>query len=290
MALCVCRPDPIAIKPLIKCLRNHFDDFWRSAGNMHGNLGNLHGINNDIQDLCLDSLVEIGPEASGPLIQLLEDSEWDVRSLAAQGLGRLKDKRATEVLIRHLKERDGDVAYRAAKALGEIGDRKAIPALLVALKDDQLDVFARIPAAGALARMGRGEGLKFLQTMLKSRGPNIRGEAADELGTSDNKGALEPLLSLLSDPQYDVSNHAMGALIDLHDPRAVPTLRKFLSDSDARIRHDAAWVLGEIGDPKDIPALRELAKDPDPGVRSSAADAIEKLGAKPSPASQPGKT
>ena len=192
---------------------------------------------------CLESLVEIGPEAYGPLldasrkcdlyamraipdmlaakwgvaavphlIEMLEDPDEDVCWNAARDLGKLKDMRATAALVRHLNDQRGNVAYWSATALGEIGDRKTIPSLLKMLKEGHLVNRVRISNAGALARMGQDEGRDYLLTMVKSPYTGDRAEAANELGTTEIKGTLGPLLSLLGDSNDYVRERAAVAV------------------------------------------------------------------------------
>jgi len=49
--------------------------------------------------------------------------------VTAQGLGKLRDKRAVEPLVEALKDRDASVRYYAAQALGRLGDDRALAAL-----------------------------------------------------------------------------------------------------------------------------------------------------------------
>lgn len=172
--------DPAVIQSLAKRMRDAAHEsplvFSESKGDV------------DIQLLCMYSLVEIGSEAYGTLmdaskecdsvevrgqiprslaqkwgtaavpylIRLLEDSLWIVRANAADELGNLKDKRAIDSLIRHLTDDDpGDdhnVGIGAAFALGKIGDPKAIPALKKLLNDPDSELHDA--AAEALKKLG----------------------------------------------------------------------------------------------------------------------------------------
>jgi HEAT repeat protein len=270
--------NPLAIQPLVKCLRDAMRPDPTGQRDMY-----------DILNLCRDSLIEIGPEAFGQLrevshddrnmesrlagalatkrgvaaipqlIEMLEDTGCYGRCEAADELGKLKDKRATDALIGQLNSFNNDVQERVAKALGEIGDPKAISALLKTLNDQDNNESVRVSAAGALARMGRDDGLPFLLRELKSDNGSIQAEVAEALATNEIKGTYEPLLSLLSSKDFRARCHALEALGKLRDPRA-------------------------------IPAVRKLLNDPDNDVRRWAADAMKTLAAKPPPASQPGKT
>ncbi len=265
--------DPVAVAPLIQCMR----DAARRPPNF------------DVQLRCLDALVEIGPECYGPLmeasrqcdprirwgipgtlaekwgaaavprlVEMLDDSDAFLRAFAAIELGQLKDRRAADALIRRLGDSEETVVTHAAQALGKIGDPKAIPALLAIFKDQRTENDVRISTAGAMANLGRNEGLNYLLAMVKSPNPDDRGRAAYELGDIQTATAYGPLVSLLSDGTASVRIFAVQGLGDLRDPRA-------------------------------IPAVRKLLNDPDSGVKEHAARALQLLAAKIPQASQPGK-
>ncbi len=275
--------DPAAIQPLARYMRESISKPRRPPRIFGPEFVDLD------QFWCLESLVEIGPEGYGALLkatngcdtlrqaipaeladkwgaaaiprllELLEGDEPYMRSFAARALGKLRDKRATEALIAHLSESDDYVVMYSAKALGEIGDQKAIPALLRAIKGTHGESRTCISVAGALARLGRGEGLDYLLSKLKSPDPGDRCYAAEELGTTRIKAALEPLLSLLSDNGLYVRSYAVEALGKLHDARAIPAVKKLLNDSDPQVSGAA------------IDALKELGVKPPPGspIRAS---------------------
>jgi HEAT repeat protein len=266
--------DPAAIQPLVKCFRE----------SRHDEVEQL-----DFQPRCVHSLIEIGPTAFASvfelakesfgdlrqeiprtiaqkwetasisyLVKLLKHPEGDVRVQAAMELGKFKDRCAVEPLIGLLGDPVGFVRAGAAGALGDIADDKAIPSLLKTFHDKRNENGVRISAAGALARMGRDEEHEYLLVMLHSTSWEDRVEVAVELGTRKIKGTLEALLSLLGDSNFTVRLSALRAIGELQDPRAIPAVRKLLNDSD-------------------------------PTVQLFAADALEKLGVKPSRATQPGK-
>ena len=278
--------DPAAIQPLVQCLRNAQanPDTRERPGDP----------DDDVRYWCMDSLLEIGPKAFEPLwaaakepgvnwgfdipeklaekwdeaaepylIQILEDPDGLFHSYAARELGFLKDKRATEVVIRHFNDRKPiytETATAFPEALGDIGDPKAIPFLLKKLKDSKVEKEVRTSVARALARMGQEEGREYLLAMLKSTDPNERANGVTAICIPDIPGALDILLTHLSDKSELVRSRAQGALMQL----------QFADD------------------PRVIPHLRKLLNDPDTNVRESAADVLDKLDVKPPPSSQPG--
>jgi HEAT repeat protein len=65
----------------------------------------------------------------------LESPEWETRLNAAEALGKLKEKRALNLLLSALADEDEYVREGAAWALGQIADTVAVSSLVKALKD-----------------------------------------------------------------------------------------------------------------------------------------------------------
>jgi HEAT repeat protein len=66
----------------------------------------------------------------GDKIAALKDRDWQVRSNAAEALGKLGDARAVEPLIASLKDQEAPVQVEAAVALGKLGDMRAVQPLV----------------------------------------------------------------------------------------------------------------------------------------------------------------
>lgn len=66
---------------------------------------------------------------------MLSNPQADRRWKAAEGLGRLGDRRAVSILINALSDDDWRVRQKAAWALGALGDRRAIQPLRRLMSD-----------------------------------------------------------------------------------------------------------------------------------------------------------
>ncbi|WP_067052386.1 HEAT repeat domain-containing protein [Methanofollis ethanolicus] len=97
----------------------------------------------------------VAQDAVLPLVRALQDPAWRPRYRAAEGLGRIGDRRAVGPLVRALADEKDHVRYMAAKALGQIADPAAREALLPLLSDTNPP--ARKAAAFALGRVGGAE-------------------------------------------------------------------------------------------------------------------------------------
>lgn len=90
------------------------------------------------QDLAVDALARIGPEAIPALTQALRHANPRTRQAAAKSLARMGPaaKAAIDDLIAALDDEDEDVRKQAIRTLGQIGPdaAAAIPALVNELK------------------------------------------------------------------------------------------------------------------------------------------------------------
>ena len=82
--------------------------------------------------LSMRTLVAMGDEAVPPLTEACDDSNYQVRALAARVLGYLKAQTAVPKLIELLKDSKPQVALQAADALGQIQDPSGLAALKTA--------------------------------------------------------------------------------------------------------------------------------------------------------------
>jgi twitching motility protein PilT len=131
--------------------------------------------------------VRIVPSA----IELLRDPDWWIRLSAADTLGRMKDPRAVEPLIATLS--DSDVKRAAIEALGRIGDVRALPALGRMLSDASADV--RIEVMQALKHFKHPQVHSALSAVAQSDMDRaVRTQAVeilDELALSDHKSQVQ---------------------------------------------------------------------------------------------------
>lgn len=195
--------DARAVKPLINLLYN--DD----KGDQ------MAMLNNDpdgIKHTAIESLISIGDPAVEPLINILHDTDGNVRVYGASALGSIGDARAVEPLINLLlNDNDWMVRKDAGYALGSIGDARAIEPLTKALhdKDD--------PVIGAAIRI---------------------------LG-SFGESAVEPLTNALQD-DYNYSYEVAEALGNIGDARAIEPLTNALQFKDELTQKYAAEALKKI--------------------------------------------
>ncbi len=118
----------------------------------------------------------------------------------------------------------------------------------------------------------------WLIAALKDKIPEVREEAAYQLGKLKIKKAVGPLIISIEDEHDYVSHAAIMALAKIDDSRTSRPIIRLLVHPDPVIRGRVAWLMGEIGDKYVIPRLRRLLTDDDYEVRIQCALALEKLG------------
>lgn len=102
-------------------------------------------------------LVSIGSAAVGPLVRELASPTHWVRWEAAKALGQIGDKTAAEALVKALEDKEFDVRWLAAEGLINIG-RDALKPLLTALADHgDKSIWLRRGAHHVLHDMRRGK-------------------------------------------------------------------------------------------------------------------------------------
>jgi HEAT repeat protein len=153
--------------------------------------------------------------------------------------------------------------------LGELGDERAVEPLLVLLKDVNFDI--RLSAIRALGQIWKLPDL----VKLGSSTSQERTEAATVLGELRDERAVEPLLVLLKDVNFDIRLSAIRALGQIWK---LPDLVKLVS-STSQERTEAATALGELKDERAVEPLLALLVGTSAGVRIAAVAALGQLGA-----------
>ena len=87
--------------------------------------------------------------------------------------------------------------------------------------------------------------------------------AADTLGSTMGRGAVEPLIAALKDPSDQVKEAAISALSDTGDRRAREPLLAAFGDQAAGVR---LAVIGAVGESKMRPVVEMLTR----GLRTRA--------------------
>lgn len=166
--------DPAGVEPLVHALARETGEVARAA---------------------VRALVRLGPQAAGPLLEILP-------SLGAEGRGF------------------------AVRALGELKDPKALPALVLLLADPT-DAESRADASWALGQLGDPQGGQALVPVLGDPHWRARLEASRAVGLLEARAAEAPLEQLRNaDPHPAVREWAARSLAILRGiPQTYPNAR-----------------------------------------------------------------
>jgi len=132
--------DTVAVPLIVGLLSDSVVDVRRTAARALGPigdsravepLGEFYGREGDEKAAAAaqKSLVNFGAVSVDPLIKLLRSTRPEVRSGAAQALGRIGSANAVDPLIRLLGDREAAVRHSAVLALRQIGDSRGLEAV-----------------------------------------------------------------------------------------------------------------------------------------------------------------
>jgi HEAT repeat protein len=195
--------------------------------------------------IAADQLGKIGRRyATEPLIAAMSDSHWLVRLHAAKALGRIGDPRAIEPLVRAFKDENASVRGRVATALGRfIDDEHVFQVLASALNDPSKVV--RASAAAGMSRTTHPNAIGLLAEAVRDESADVSWRAVVGL-QRQGVAAIEPLLALLSEKDNGILYRVIKTLGYVGDSRAGEALETFLQHPDGRVRWRAGFALDQI--------------------------------------------
>lgn len=217
-------------------------------------------------------LLELGQESVPVLLPVVGSTDRIQREYVIAALGNLKATVAVPAIAKVLADTQFGRRYVAAWALGEIGGDPVVAPLIAALGDQEEEV--RKYATRSLIKLNRLAVAPLIDFLMLPQQSLPEAAAIRALGDIADPAALEILLRHL-----DGSSRAdvVTALGKLKDPRAIDALVAVLQDPDWQVRMNAATALGPIGGKKQAPALEALLEDEVNVVREWAARSLEMM-------------
>jgi len=198
------------------------------------------------------------------------------RTLAARGLGALKDVEAIDVLDRLAHDADSVVAAYALRALAALDDPRATPvaAKLLAssravVKREALRALAVLPPDRALGRR--------IVPLVGDADPWIRAAALPALARTDRDDFALVLSGMDPDPVWWVRASLAAALGDARDEVSLAILFRMLEDEDVRVLPFALGALRRARGADAVDTLKRHLEHADFAVRAAAADGIAAL-------------
>ncbi len=196
-----------------------------------------------VRKAAVKALAKKGEPAINPLIDALDDKDYDIVIQAEQALAEI-GKPAVKPLIKTLQNhKSAIVRFGSTKALGRIADKRAVTPLIGAFHDKNHAV--RAAARGALASMGGDIAGPQLIEAMSTEYPKRK----DFRGQSNKK-----FLAQVYDFETTRDN-AMETLSHMKDKTTAKLLRELLKTD---YKMEAIEILGEIRDPLAVEPLIAL--------------------------------
>lgn len=200
---------------------------------------------------------QLGTDAIAPLITILqdEDTDWECQWFVVRILGEFQHPDAISAVIDLLQTTANDeLSALAAEALTKLGT-PAIAALTALLTQDQ----TRGLAVRSLCQIRHSETIQPLLSVINDPDPGVRVAVIEALSSFRNPQIPPVLVNALSDPVASVRRCAvvgLGLRADLaQELDLVNRLSEKLWDFNLEVCQGAAMALGRLGTPTATAAL-----------------------------------
>lgn len=224
-----------------------------------------------LRSLAADGLSNIGEKkAVRPLMKLFSDPYEDVQESAVKALGNFREHLSTGEIISYLKDKNPDIRKNAVLLLGRIGADNTVDAIGFALKDEAVAV--REAVVSALSSIKTDESIRYLTVALTDEDPFIRASAALSLGAIGICGekTSESLVLLLSDTDDSVRVAAVRALGIAGDTKAMRHLINMLKDTNGFVVTTSLEALSKLGGSEAREAITKMLDSGDIEIKRTA--------------------
>jgi HEAT repeat protein len=206
-----------------------------------------------------------------PLTEILADDSAEVRTAAAQALGRIRNEQVIAPLAARLRvDPEPEVRLAIVTSLHALQSPDAIPSLVEALADGSGEVGWKAAQALKLLKWEPADDVERASFLLAT----TRFEDVIAIGQS----AIGPLIKIAQGTTYQRSIRAVEALSIVGGAQAVRPLLECLECADFTVRSAAATALGEVGDGRALDPLINALRDTYHQVCLAACISLGKLG------------
>jgi HEAT repeat protein len=231
-----------------------------------------------------EGLLELNPSLDGAEIlawslQVLMQGDFADSWQVAKVLPKLGDL-AVQPLLDLLQntELEATTHWCVGKILGELRSPLVVTGIIGQLSQNPASELAEI-LVRVLTDMGTPAIQQLTHLLII---PSQQKAAVLALGHIRHSQTIEPLISVVSDPDAQIRRVAIEALGSFHDIRVPPVLITALTDLDRHVRRVAVVGLGMRSDLATemqlVDQLTPLLQDLDPGVYLAAAAALGRMG------------
>lgn len=127
----------------------------------------------EVRRVTASALLFAPPLQVGPtLVEMMQDTHWQVRAEASASIGKIEYKAGTRALMKATADSFWQVRERAAEALGKLQAVEAIDTLGACAQDPSSNL--RKAAVGALGEIGHADCRPFVETALDDPDPDVR--------------------------------------------------------------------------------------------------------------------
>ncbi len=193
------------------------------------------------------------------LFESLEDQHHRVRSTAGKLLGEKGDETVISPLLHLLFDDSWIIRSSAQDALSHLPEDLAIPTFKGILASPDGDVNLRKNIAGVLSKYSSKDATELLiQLFVNSREERLRATLADYLGKRHDEEAIKTLFDALGDESWNVRNAASKALSSMDLQAILDRSLKALYDPNRFIHMAVVEMLIRCGSDDVIDAMAEV--------------------------------
>ena len=189
-------------------------------------LSDLTSGNETRAERAVPGLIELGEEATPALLDLTRSSEVDHRWWALRVLAQSLHS-SPEWLVPFLSDPAREVRQCAALGLAIKPDERATQPLVQALSDD--DSMVSSLAVNALVKIGKAAVPALMEVVKRSPGSSSVAQRVE--GNASQSARI----------------HALRALAEIKDHRAIPIMMKVMEEESALLQHWAKEGLDRLG-------------------------------------------
>jgi HEAT repeat protein len=209
-------------------------------------------------------------------IELLQNENPALRQLALEQLAKFTDNhQAVDAIIRSLKDNNKDVRSYAADILGKTTERQALIALSHSIEDDAWEV--RESTVSSFGKLRNPDTVPFILTALKDEHPQVRFSAAKELKNFTSPSVIRPLFETLKDDSESVREEAKSTLLNFSVNVPASMVAGFLLDSNKLVREVVVEFLTSRVEGNPIPHLEKACLDKEWDIRFLALKELSKV-------------
>ena len=212
-----------------------------------------------LKKLITSSETQIAVAAEDALVKI-GCSAWG-RCGAIMVIGNVGEKSAINLLIKLLKDASPHVRYEAVRAIGKLKTKKAVQVLEEMAKSDPTQE-VRTETLKVLWELipGSSELFKLAMISIDDSSKDIRLQSTRILGDFSDDRSIQSLLQKFNDPSWSVRVSAENAICNFGE-KIVPLLIKHLGEKRQEGRCRIISAIARLGSIKAISALEQILSE-----------------------------